>query len=148
MSDHPIVLTGKVFSSYNDYEKYLGAVIISDYKVIYKYIPRFSDEDIPNVNFELYKYRFTLTNWYKVTMVCEIESIVRHYSKKYPNYLIDYNIKKLKTLLDEKDYLMVNLTSTPLVIRTKNKKRVLQRVIELTELEDYLFLLRNSKIQK
>lgn len=48
----------------------------------------------------------------------------------------------------KKDYIMVNLMSTPLVIRTKNKKRVLQRVIELNELEDYLFLLRNSKIQK
>ena len=81
-------------------------------------------------------------------MVCEIEEIVSHYIKKYPNYLIDYDIKKLTTLLDEKDYIMVNLMSTPLVIRNKNKKRVLQRVIELTELEDYLFLLRNSKIQK
>lgn len=142
------VLTGKEFASYNDFEKYLGAVIIADYKVIYKYIPIFTDAEIQNVNFELYKYRFTLTNWYKVTMVCEIEAIVRNYNKKYPNYLIDYDIKKLTTLLDEKDYIMVNLMSTPLVIRTKNKKRVLQRVIELTELEDYLFLLRNSKIQK
>lgn len=145
-SDEVYVVNGKVFRDSDAYGKYINDVFEENYEQIYKYIPKLSEVSITSVNFKGYKCRLTVTKWHRVTMVIEIESLLEHYRVLYPDYSIECNLVELVSLLDQNDYIMVNLTSDPKFIQAKNKYWLRQRVLFVVDLESYLKLLSNYKI--
>lgn len=145
-SDELYVVNGKIFSDSYAYGKYINDVFEENCEKIYKYIPKLSEESITNVNFNGYTCRLTVTKWHRLTMVIEIESLLEHYRTLYSDYHIDCNMDELISLLDQTDYILVNLTSNPLVIKNKNKYWLRQRILEVVELEEYLGMLNKYKI--
>lgn len=145
-NDELFEVNGKVFSDSYAYGKYVNDVFEENYEQIYKYIPKLAEESITSVNFKNYKCRLTITTWYRITMVIEIESLIEHYRTLYSEYQIDCNMAELVDLLDQTDYILVNLTSNPLVIKNKNKYWLRQRILEVVELEEYLGMLNKYKI--
>lgn len=139
-------VNGKVFSDSYAYGKYINDVFEENYEQIYKYIPKLAEGSLTTVNFKGYTCRLTITEWYRITMVIEIESLLEHYMVLYPDYQIDCNMNNLVAFLDQNDYIMVNLTSNPLVIKNKNKYWLRQRILEVVELEEYLLMLTPYKI--
>lgn len=145
-SEEVYVLNGKVFRDSDAYGKYINDVVEENYEQIYKYIPKLSEESITSVNLKGYKCRLTVTKWHRITLVIEIESFLEHYKTLYPYYSIECNIGELVSLLDQSEYILVNLTSDPYFIQAKNKYWLRQRVLFVVDLESYLKLLSNYKI--
>lgn len=139
-------VNGKVFRDSYAYGKYINDVFEDNYEQIYEYIPKLVEESITSVNLKGYKCRLTVTKWHRITMVIEIESLLEHYLVLYPDYSIECNLVELVSLLDQNDYIMVNLTSDPKFIQAKNKYWLRQRALFVVDLESYLKILSNYKI--